>query len=196
MNADAIVKRIMEDANEDARKIHAQADERIARMNEELEGRMNTQRAEALENAKREGAELRERMLRVAELDQRKEQLFVKRQVIDQAFENALAKMRAMKGKEAQDYLLSLIAGAAEGGEEIVVSEEDASLYDGAFLARVNEALISRGARQGVTLSAERRPIGGGFLLKTGGVEINCSYAAVLSQMRANLEAEVAALLF
>ena len=45
-------------------------------------------------------------------------------------------------------------------------------------------------------LSEERRELGGGVILRRGGMEVNLTYAAVLGEIRPSLEAEVAAMLF
>lgn len=64
-------------------------------------------------------------MLRMAELDERKNLLAMKRQMIDRAFEDALSKMRAMDEERARAYVKRLLLESAQGGEEIVVSPAD-----------------------------------------------------------------------
>ena len=64
------------------------------------------------------------------------------------------------------------------------------------FFARANQAMREAGRPGNLQLAAERRSLGGGFVLEQGGMEINCSYESVLRTRRAALEAEVAAVLF
>ena len=118
------------------------------------------------------------------------------RHLIDRAFEDALSKMRAMDEERARAYVKRLLLESAQGGEEIVVSPADGKLYSQAFLAEVNAELEKRGASGALTLSGEKRPMAGGFVLKRQGVEINCSYEAILRESRASLEAQVASMLF
>ena len=138
---------------------------------------------------------MRDRMLRMAELDQKKALLSVKRQVIDLAFADALERMAAMGAEQKREYIEKLLLASAQGGEELIPSAEDKALFDPAFMARLN-AQLQKAGKAAVTLSSQDRPLGGGFVLKQGGLEINCAFSAVLSQARSALEAEVAAVLF
>ena len=45
-------------------------------------------------------------------------------------------------------------------------------------------------------LAAQRKPARGGFILRRGGMEISCEYAALVAQVRPLWEADVAQMLF
>lgn len=195
MNAEAITSKILEDARAQAAAALGEAQRKADDLRRWDEAAIEEKRQQSEAQADRQAAEMRDRMLRMAELDQKKALLSVKRQVIDLAFADALERMAAMGAEQKREYIEKLLLASAQGGEELIPSAEDKALFDPAFMARLN-AQLQKAGKAAVTLSSQDRPLGGGFVLKQGGLEINCAFSAVLSQARSALEAEVAAVLF
>lgn len=195
MKADTIIAKIMEDARQSASQTMTDAQARCELLHEEHAKAVQAQLESAMAQARKDCAELRDRMLRVAELDQRKEQLAMKRSVIDAVFDEALANMRRMSPDTARRFIEKLILESAEGGESVVVSEEDKDVFGAEFIAEINGKLAAAGKAE-ICLAGETRQLGGGVLLSRGGMEINLTYSAVLREQRPALEAEVAAMLF
>lgn len=195
MNAEAITSKILEDARAQAAAALGEAQRKADDLRRRDEAAIEEKRQQSEAQADRQAAEMRDRMLRMAELDQKKALLSVKRQVIDLAFADALERMAAMGAEQKREYIEKLLLASAQGGEELIPSTEDKALFDPAFMARLN-AQLQKAGKAAVTLSSQDRPLGGGFVLKQGGLEINCAFSAVLSQARSALEAEVAAVLF
>ena len=195
LNTDSIREKILGDARHNAAQLISDADVRAQKARAASEIRISDARAQSQRDVEAQADELRDRMLRMAELDQKKALLSVKRQVIDLAFADALERMAAMGAEQKREYIEKLLLASAQGGEELIPSAEDKALFDSAFMARLN-AQLRKAGKAAVTLSSQDRPLGGGFVLKQGGLEINCAFSAVLSQARSALEAEVAAVLF
>ena len=195
MNAEVITSKILEDARAQAAAALGEAQRKADDLRRRDEAAIEEKRQQSEAQADRQAAEMRDRMLRMAELDQKKALLSVKRQVIDLAFADALERMAAMGAEQKREYIEKLLLASAQGGEELIPSAEDKALFDSAFMARLN-AQLQKAGKAAVTLSSQDRPLGGGFVLKQGGLEINCAFSAVLSQARSALEAEVAAVLF
>jgi V/A-type H+-transporting ATPase subunit E len=196
MNADAIVGTILDDARAEAARILGEADARAAENRARAEAEVQALRERAEADARRETAELQDRMLRMAALDQRKAELAAKREVIDQVFALTLQKMQRMPADQKKGYLEKLLLENAEGDEQVILSDGDAGLLDEIALTRVNVALARAGKVGRLSLSPTRRALDGGFLLKKGGMEVNCTFRALLNQSRPALEAEAANLLF
>ncbi len=196
MNADAITSKILEDARQSASQTLKEADERAQKLREDNDLRAEESRNAAMEQARRDCAELRDRMLRMAELDQRKELLAMKRTVIEAAFDQALSGMRAMSPEKARAFMEKTLVSLAEGDEGVIVSKGDEKVFDEAFVGRVNELLKKAGKNGSLALTGETREVGGGLLLRRGGMEVNLTYPSVLSELKPELEAEVAAILF
>lgn len=195
MNAEAITAKILEEAKTGASEILRDAGEKAARIREDAEKKADQRRSEAAALSKKQAADLRERMLRMAELDQRKALLSVKRELIDAAFADALARMRNMPADQKRAFLKGLLLSASGVGETLIPDDNERALYDEAFMNSLNAALEKAG-KPPVTLSPDGRKLGGGFILKSGGLEINCTYESVLAQARPGMEAEVAQRLF
>ena len=141
------------------------------------------------------GTAVEQALQRMAELDARKALLAEKRRVLDEAFALALEKMRKMPAARAKEFALRTLLESAQGNET-VVADQDSAWLDDAFIAEANKALAASGREGKLTLSDEKKALGGGFLLTHDGMEVNCSFPAVLSARRLELEADVASALF
>ena len=195
MNAQAITQKIIDEARALAAETLREASVRVDGTHNEAQAEADRKHAEAIEQTDRQVVQMRERMLRMAELDQKKVLLKVKRDVIDEVFVDALRRLTQMDGEKKKDYFEKIVLQASEDGEEIIADANERALFDEKYIARLNAALHKAGKRP-VALSEEARDLGGGFVLRRGGLEINCTYASVLNERRTGLEADVAAMLF
>lgn len=196
MDVSRIATKIVEDARQAASALLRDAHVKADALQAQSDARIAERREQALVGARADIEAQRDHMLRMAALEQRKEMLAMKRELIDQTFEEALARLCAMPLEQERALVRELLLRVAQGGERIACSQASAQLYSAAFLADVNAALAGNGARGALTLSPERRALRGGFVLLGEGVEVNVSYEALLRGMRGDLETEVAARLF
>lgn len=195
MNAQGILNKIQQDARDGAAEILREARRKAEETRSVSDERIAAAREAAMERARQEALALDDRMQRMAKLDARKDLLAAKREVLDEAFARALDKLAAMPAAQAQAFGLSMLLDSA-AGDEVLVRDAGSAWCDDAFVKRANEALVAAGKQGGITLSADTCNLGGGFLLRRGGMEINCSYQAALEARRMDIEAEVAACLF
>ncbi|HIU33857.1 MAG TPA: hypothetical protein IAB02_04780 [Candidatus Pullichristensenella excrementigallinarum] len=191
MNADAIINRILADARESAANAMRDAEARVEKLRAENADALEVRRVHAMEEAERQAAEYSDRAMRMAELEQKKELLAMKREVIDLAFEDALRRLNAMPREKAQEFFGKLVAQAAQGGEEIVPDRNHREIFDQDFVAKVKKETGKE-----MRLSKESREMGGGLVLRREGMEINLTSRAIVSQARQALEAEAAEMLF
>ena len=194
MNADTIARRIVEDARRAAQETVDAANARAEEACKAAVAEAEKKREAALARADEEAAKQRETFLRMAELDQRKAMLAMKRDMVDSAFDRALEALVAMPVERARAVNLRLLQEAAEGEMELVICQADEAIFSEEFLAEANRILAARGAR--VRLAEARKPSRGGFILRRGGMEISCEYAALIAQLRPHWEADVAQMLF
>lgn len=196
MNAQTIVEKILQDARSQARTLLREAQEGAERSKEALERKIADQREAVRRQAEQDAKAQEDRMLRMAELDQRKALLTAKRAVMDRAFDLALDKMLAMPSREAREYNLNLLCAFAQGGEQLAVGAPAPDWLDKSFLEEANRALEKAGRPGNLTLASDQPAIKGGFVLRREGLELNCSYEALLKTRRLALEGEVAGILF
>ena len=195
MNAQPILNRIEQDARQTAAAMLRDAQARADAVHRAAEEKIEAERERTLEQARRDALDMDDRMQRMARLDGRKALLAAKRQVLDEAFAGALDKLRAMPAPQARAFGLRLLLEAAHGDEQVVADEQSA-WCDEAFIQEATDLLSKAGRPARLTLAAQSRALGGGFALLRGGMEINCSFPAVVASQRAEMEAEIAALLF
>ncbi len=196
MITESITTKILSDAQAAASKVLHDAHEKADSIRNKSEQNVTNMREKAMNDAKQDCIALRDRMLRMAELDMRKEMLAMKREEIDVAFNNALNLMVSMPHEKAQEFIKGLLLDVSDGTETIIVSKADAKLYTSKFLSDVGIELAKKGISSDLKLSQEFRDMSGGFILSQKGMEINCTYEAILREKRSHIEAEVAATLF
>ncbi|NLI20346.1 MAG: hypothetical protein GX418_02175 [Clostridiales bacterium] len=196
MNAEAILIKIEEDAKEAAARIageaRVKAEALTAASREKIEGMHKA----ALSQAERDAAEMEQRMLRMAELDDRKALLGKKRALIDETFVKAGELLLAAPAAQRRALFLGRIAACAGGTETLSVGALGADWFDGNFLTDANAALAAVGKPAGLTLAADRRPDCAGVVLTQSGAEIHCTLDAFLEEARADMEQPVATELF
>ena len=195
MDAKAILDRIEQDARGSASSTLDEAQKRADSLREASEERIRQQKENALSRAQADGALMRERMLRMAELEDKKTLLAAKKGVMDKAFDDALGLMEKMDAGKMRSFLLSLAVQVADGDETLMVGQENAAWFDDSFLSKANEMLRAAGKPGALKKSAVSVP-GVGFALQKSGTQVNCTMEALLAQNRTTLETDVARVLF
>ena len=194
--AENIKNRILSDAR-------LAADANIAQARREAEGIVLKAREEAqalqssqIIKAERDSAEREKRLISVAELERRKEKLTIKQRLIEDLFAQAIASLCEKPDTEYENMLVDMIANTAAGDEEVVLSSNDKKRLSGGFIRAANEALAKKGKSGKLSLSDETRPLKGGFILRSGLVEINNSFEAIVKMRKDNLESLAVKMLF
>lgn len=196
MNVQTILDRIDRDAKAAADAIQLDAEERARLLKENTDASIAKQREKAQKAAAEQAVERTRHLKTMASLEMRKEELAEKRALLDEAFSLALAKMNAMSDADARAHGIQMLQAVASG-DEVVIASEMSAWCDADFVRSANEALIAASKQGKITLGNERRALpSGGFILKQGGMEVQCTYQALLDATRLTMEADVAKLLF
>ncbi len=196
MNADAILIKIEEDARQTAERMLSDAHAKVNALKAASREKIEEMHAAMLQKATADAAELEQRMLRMASLDERKALLVQKRDLIDQAFAKARALLTGADATTRRTFFLSQVVNYANGDEVLFVGETAADWFDDAFLSDANRALAAQGKAGSLSLAPERLPTCEGVVLKARGAETHCTFDAILSDLRPELEQQVAAMLF
>jgi V/A-type H+-transporting ATPase subunit E len=97
-----------------------------------------------------------------------------------------------MPAEKYADVLAGLLAEAcSSGNEEVIFSPEDQKKAGKAAVEKANK----NGGKK-LTLSKETRPIRGGFILRSGNVEVNCAFDTLVRLQKAETAGAVAKKLF
>ncbi|NLM24942.1 MAG: hypothetical protein GX208_02340 [Firmicutes bacterium] len=192
-----LTNKIVEDARQQAADTKNHAEQEAQAIIDQARQRALVQSDKIKTEAKVRGAELRERLVSVAQLNARKEKLQVKQDLINSAFDQALERLCGLPDAEYFAVLADLIVkGSRTGTEQIVLSENDHQRLPKDFLEQVNKLVKENGLAGSLAIAKEFAPIKGGVILKQGDVSINYSFEALLKQNYDELAMEIAGLLF
>ena len=195
MNAEQVVQKILTQARAEAEKILTAADETAQKENRRLEEQLGAYRQETERLAEAAGRDKLARMLATARMQNARELLAVKSQILDELFARVKQRIERMADGEYLELMRRLLQEAVQTGrEEVIVGKNESQINEG-FLNRVNDELGRQG-KGGLRLSPVREDIGGGFILSDGKVRINVSTDVLVRQLRDEMEIALAAELF
>lgn len=127
-----------------------------------------------------------------SELYKRKEALKAKQDIISRVLLDAKTTLLNLPEDKYFERILQMIEKhALEEEGEIVFSERDKKR-----LPKLFEAKLKLASKNKLKLAQQPARIDGGFLLLYGGIEENCSFEALFSDMHEQLQDEVRTLLF
>jgi Archaeal/vacuolar-type H+-ATPase subunit E len=189
--------RILEDGRAEADSIinnaKAQAEEIIRQGNEKANAVIEKSR----EKAEKDGLAEFEKIVSKANLDNRNAVVAAKQQAIDDIFNKAAKKIEDMDSSGYSDFIEGFLFNNVEtGNEEVIFSDRDMHRIREDILDRVNQKLISCNKKGMLRVSAEKRDIGSGFILKNGRIEINCTVELRMKILRESIESQIAEILF
>lgn len=195
--AEKIKSRILEEARLLAESNVKHAEEEATNILKAASNDAEAKRKQILDKAELEAVEVKKRLIAIAELEGRKQKLKAKQEVIDEAFDLALQKLNNLPDIEYQSIIGKMIANAIETGtEEVLLSSKDKQRLSPSFIDEINKKLSEKGVAGNIRISDETRNINGGFILKSGDIEINNSFESIIRMKRDDIEAEVIKNLF
>lgn len=189
-----ITGRINEDVQREIDALTADADREAGEITARYQARAQQESAEIVERGRKAAAEREERLASVAQLEARKLELAAKQEMLQKAFDTALACLLDLPEDKYVALLADLAVRAARtGSEQVILSQKDRTRYGKQAVTAANEKLGDRGR---LTLSQETRPIRGGLILSDGDVEVNCTFETLVRLQRGELDRQVAKVLF
>lgn len=221
-----ITAQIKADAQQQADLILSQAKDQAEQIRMEYESRAAQETEEILKKANQDAALQEKRLYSMAQLDARKLTLAAKQEMVDKTFQRALELLTGLDDDTYVVLLSGLAASASSTGHErLIFSPEDQKRFGKQVVSSANDILTRRagvalpaalkaskigpfleklvtgispifsGAGE-LSLDSETRKMAGGFILRDGNVEINCTFEVMLRLARDVLAAEVAECLF
>lgn len=192
-----ITARIQADAQQEIDAVLAEA----ASQAEEIKNRYAQQakqaQAEILEKGQHSAAELRQRLNSNAQMDAKKQELAVKQELLDEAFQLAYEKLTQLPTEEYETLLANLAVKASVSGKErLIFSETDRAQFGGAVTAKANGLLAKAGKTAELTLSQTTGTFQGGLLICDGDVEVNCTFETLVRMARNEIVSDVTKALF
>lgn len=195
MNAEAILKKIDENAKDVSSALLNEARLKAAQIQHDSHVRVEHLREAGEQQAAREAAQMRRQMESISELEFKKFILEQKRSIMDAAFALAADKLKALPAEQVREKVVSMILAQAEGGNLLHIGEHCSDWFNDEVFTQINAVLAAQGK---APLQKSPEPVAGctGAVLVMEGIAINCTLEAVLEYIRSDIEHEVAAKLF
>ncbi len=177
-----IIKEIRDEAAREAdgvvEKAKAEAEELVAAAKAEADAKS----ARVAQGAAAQVADIESTRKSAIALQRRQRTLATKQQLLAETLDEALRRLYALEDEDYFNLLGRLAVAAAQPGEgELMLNEKDRARLPADFSARLEKAL---GDGKKLFISDKTRPIDGGFVLKYGDVEENCSFRAMFDARR------------
>ncbi|NYB74594.1 hypothetical protein HZF24_10655 [Sedimentibacter hydroxybenzoicus DSM 7310] len=144
------------------------------------------------ERCTKDAESLKSRKVSAAELQARKMILGAKQEAIQKSFDLALEKLRSMPEDKYLNYLTEEIIKISVNEGIIVLNQADRDKIGEKLIKAVNQRLNT----QRYKLSDKTINTSGGFLLRSGNIEINNTFETLLNSIKDDLTSEVANALF
>ena len=217
---DKITNKILAEAEKEAKRILAEAEDACREIERDSSERAERVRKTFADEAEKQKKEFFARLDATAETRKRNAILAAKGQLVDEVFAGAEATIYAYDPAKMLDLLTGLLANAmieqtaaeadsvalygAEGAilpdsYELILNEKDREVYGKAMVSGVGNKLIGKVPTEKLAklrLSDRTAKIGGGFILRYGDIESNCSFDLLFAELRQKYEIEVSHALF
>lgn len=195
MKAEQVVEKILSQAHQEAESILSEARSKIEARKESLRSEMEAFAKETETKAREQAEDKQSRMLAAARMDLQKKVLSAKVELLEEMFTKARRRINELPDDRYFDLMSRLMTEAVQTGDEEVIVGRGEKRLDYNFLKQVNKKL-GPGFKGNLRMSNEKADIEGGFILRRGKVQINCSTNVLIDQVRERMEAELVAELF
>lgn len=190
-----ILAKIISDAELDAKATAEQTKTQI----DELQKKIDLQTKEAIDkldkDANDKAKQYESRAQTMADLESRRNDLATKRELVEIAFEDATKKIKSLDDATYLDFMKKLLVSLEETSGELIVSKNDSRITK-SLLDDAKRELSDKGITCDITMSDDKGDFDGGFILRRGRIEINCTLDMLVKTIKRDLEQEVAGVLF
>jgi V/A-type H+-transporting ATPase subunit E len=186
-----IKAKISAEAQAQIKLIETENDSRVAGVTKQADSEIKTLRETYRNRFAKEEPEIVKRREIVANLDAAKVDLGVRQRLIGEAFDGALRLLADLPREKYLAFAQTLLERAVETGDEVLFVGKNERHIDGAWLDSYNAGHSTR-----LSFSGDRLPLSGGFVLRNGKIDINCSWDMLVGDIRPEIEADVVKRLF
>lgn len=191
-----ITGRIEAEAKAKAAEISAEADAKAAEIRAENEKKAQEKYWALIREGTVECEAMLAREKRMAEMESKKDILALKQSMVSEAFDKACDMIINLPENDYVNFMARMAAEAANGNEEVVFNERDKAVRGDAVVKAANELLAAKDKDAKLKVAADTKSISGGFVLRQGGIEVNCSVETLVDLQRSDMASSLAAVLF
>lgn len=193
-NINNLTSKIIKDAEDKKISILAHAEDEKRRVINKKQQEADANEVVIIEKAKKEAIYKKERIISGAKLQARNKKLESKQKVIKEIFELSIQRLCDLSDDDFKEFVKDSILNMDICGEQnLILNDSGKKMIDEDFLIQINNELKSKVT---VILSEETRNFMGGFILEKNGIEVNCTFEALVNSLKDDLRAEIAQVLF
>lgn len=178
INCDSILKDAQKQADEIRAASQKQSDSDVEKISAETD---------------RKSKEIVDSAVSGSELEEKKEILSAKVEIINNVIDKVSQTLKDLPDDKYFDAVYKLAAKYARPEEGVMyLSSKDLKRLPAGFEKTLNSKL-----KQGsITVSKDPKDLDGGFILSYGGIEINCSFEALIKESEDDIKDELSRILF
>lgn len=189
-----IVKEIEDEARSEAAATIEKAKAEAAEILEKAKTNAAEERAKIEAATKQEVADIEQGRESSKALQRRQRTLQTKQMVLDETLAKALDELYKLPDDEYFAVVQKLALNAAQEGDgEVFFNEKDHARLPHSFEKELGKALPDG---KKLKVAKETLPLDGGFILKYGHIEENCSFAAIFDSRRDEFSDKIRDILF
>lgn len=142
MGKEAIIAKIIAQAEEMAANLVAEANQQAEGITFQAQQSTEENRAAASANAKRSAEETLQRSKAASQLELKKYELDVRQKLVTAAFDKAYADIVGLSDDKYRQFIAAIIKKFAEKGEKATVGKSDAKRLNKEFFASLNNGIV------------------------------------------------------
>jgi vacuolar-type H+-ATPase subunit E/Vma4 len=191
MEAQQVIDKILSEAHVEAESILQQAREREDEALAKVEDQIDQFNKETDVVAEQTAAAEKAHILATARMETTQQRLTVKRELLDQVFQQAQHSLKNLPEKEYRDLMIKRMIEVVETGDEEVLVNKDDKRIDQGFIKQVNRQL-GPGFKGNLRLAEDKMDQTDGFILRRGRILTNVTFQVMIAQARKELEVTLA----
>ncbi len=195
MKAEAILKKIEENAKDLSSELLNEAKQKAEQLQQDSNRKVEQMRQDLQKQIEAEATQMRKQMESIGELEFKKQILVEKRNLMNEAFALAKSKLRNLPITTIREKVCASIIENAPSGASLHIGEIAKEWFTEEVFAQINAALQAKGKKALCLGETTVKDCTGAILVKDG-IEINCSLETVLEYLKSDLENDVATKLF
>ena len=192
----SILSKISDDAREYERKLRESSQAEVSRIEADYQRQAQAEREGILAEARAQAEALNQRALSQAGIEERNRRLTARRGVIDAVFSRSLELLRGLPKEKLMDLYASQAVRYVTADAALILCPRDRDDMGRELAEKITGLCRQAGKNFSVTLAEEAGSFLGGFVLRQGSIETNCTFEVLNMSAKEELEARVAEILF
>lgn len=192
MSIENITQKILAEANEAAKAIIEKAEIQGSEIIDEAKNKADEMLKNELAKSENDAEILKQRKVSAAQLQAKKMLLSAKQESINKSFQQAHNKLTQLPEEKYVNFIIEEIMKSSVSEGELILNEKDKKNIGEKIVKLISEKIKTNK----IVLSDKTIDASGGFVLKSGNIEINSTFETIINSIKEELTFEVANVIF